>query len=558
MSRAAELFKAHLHRSSAWLRARVEKLVFSSRYYRMSLGGRAPMGLAAAPPARAGDAQRGAAILDSIWLLAGERLTIQEPFAVTSSEAMLAELHAFRWLADLRALGTDAGRAKCRALITAWIAHNGEWAPLPWRGDVLGRRVGVWLAEYGAIALDSDETFRELFFRSLTRQVHHLDRLARLGGNSLGPAGHGRLEALVAFVEAAACLPGWKDRLAKSLVLLLHEIGVQVLPDGGQCQRSPAVHRDVVHALVDARATLTAGRHVVPTALQTAIDRMTPMLRLFRHGDGGLALFNHTSEGDAAEIADLLTSSDAPGRPPPGAPHTGFQRLESGRAIAIMDTGSPAPAELGAYAHAGTLSFELSYGKDRVIVNCGARPHAKGKWLVAQRATAAHSTLVLANANSTEIFDSGRLGRRPRHVLCRREEADGAILVDTSHDGYEPPFGVLHRRRLYLAPEGEDLRGEDQLTRVRPGRDALPFVIRFHLHPDVRASLMHDGTAVLLRSLGGTGLRLDAGGGRLAIEESIYLGNDTGPRRSEQIVIESTLAGEEALVKWSLKRISGE
>ncbi len=588
MSRAAEFSESPLRRLRARAAQRLERLVFSSAFYRALLFGSTPANLVATAEGPAGDARAGAAILAGEWLLAGERLAAEDPFkraphpsatatlAAASakapeaaspaapeealggaSEPVLIALHGFRWLADLAAVNSDAARERGRALIASWIERYGEWSPLAWRADVLGRRLGAWLAFYPVLSSGADDALRRRFLRSTARQARHLGRVARLGGSSLGPAGHGRLEALVASVEAAACLPRGKDRLAKPVARFLNELERQVLPDGGHYQRSPAVHLAVLDMLVRLRATLLAGRHAVPPGLQAAIDRMAPMLRFFRHGDGRLALFNHTAEESEVAIDAVLKRADAPGKPPASAPHTGFQRLEAGVSLAIMDSGPPPPPESEAYAHAGTLSFELSYGKERVIVNCGARPYATGDWLTAQRASAAHSTLVLADTNSSDFLTSGHIGRRPRHVLARREEADGAVLVDASHDGYEPPFGVLHRRRLYLAADGDDLRGEDRLVRIRVDHRPLAFAVRFHLHPDVQASLMQDGKAALLRTADRIGFRLDAAGGRLVIAESIYLGAASGSRRSEQIVIESTLAGKEAVVKWSLKRLRG-
>ncbi|MFI5023705.1 MAG: heparinase II/III family protein [Alphaproteobacteria bacterium] len=587
MSRAAEFSESPLRRLGGRAGEWLERLVFSSALYRALLFGSTPASLLATAEAPAGDARAGGAILAGEWLLAGERLAAEDPFkrapspsataslAAASanapgaappaapeealggaSEPILIALHGFRWLADLAAVNSDAARERSRTLIASWIERYGEWSPLAWRADVLGRRLSAWLAFYPFFSSTSD-AFRRRFLRSTARQARHLGRLARLGGGSLGPAGHGRLEALIAYVEAAACLPGGKDRLAKPVARFLDELERQVLPDGGHYQRSPAVHLAVLDMLVRLRATLVAGRHAVPPGLQAAIDRAAPMLRFFRHGDGRLALFNHTAEESEAAIDAVLKRADAPGKPPASAPHTGFQRLEAGVSLAIMDSGPPPPPESEAYAHAGTLSFELSYGKERVIVNCGARPYATGDWLTAQRASAAHSTLVLADTNSSDFLTSGHIGRRPRHVLARREEADGAVLVDASHDGYEPPFGVLHRRRLYLAADGDDLRGEDRLARIRVSHAPLAFAVRFHLHPDVQASLMQDGKSALLRTASRTGFRLDAVGGRLVIAESIYLGAASGARRSEQIVIESTLAGKEAVVKWSLKRLRG-
>ena len=605
MSGAADFTGSPLSRLRRRASERLAGLFFASAPYRLLLLGATPVRPSAAVEGPAGDAAKGRAILAGEWQLAGERLAAANPFrpdppapvapaapvapevsgdaspdsaAAMASAAppaaaappappnasgpVLVELHGFRWLADLAALGSDAARAEARTLVESWIERYGEWSPLAWRADVLGNRLVGWLAGYPFLADGASDGFRRYLMRSMARQLRHLGRLARLGGDRLGPAGHGRLEALIALVAAASALPGKAERLTRPTAFFVAELDRQVLPDGGHYQRSPALHRAMLEALVRLRATLLAARLAVPPGLQAAIDRMAPMLRFFRHGDGRLALFNHTQEGNAAAIDELLKRADAPGKPPLSAPHTGFQRIESGGSLVLMDTGPPPPPESEAYAHAGTLSFEFSCGKERIIVNCGARPYATGDWLTAQRATAAHSTLVLADTNSSDFLSqrgeqTGRIGRRPRHVLARREEADGAVLVDASHDGYEPPFGVLHRRRLYLAAEGDDLRGEDRLARIRAGEAPLAFAIRFHLHPDVQASLVHDGKAALLRTATRTGFRLDVAGGRLAIAESIYLGGAGGVRRSEQVVIESTLAGVEAVVKWSLKRVRG-
>ncbi|HUC62009.1 MAG TPA: heparinase II/III family protein [Alphaproteobacteria bacterium] len=563
MSRAADpSLTARLMGMRAWrrtLRAAAERALFSSAFYRFSLLGATPANLVERAPQRAGDARRGRAILEHDWSVAGAKLGVPDPFApeppmIEAPPESLPILHGFGWLADLRAEGSAEASARARELITAWIARFGEWTPIPWRADVLGRRLVSWLGEFLFFEVGAEPAFHARFLKSLGRQARHLERLAKKGGAWLGPPGYGRLLTLAALMQTSACLPGGKERTARALALLLRECERQVLPDGGHYQRSPAVQLELFETLIGVRRTLVARKLAIPTALQATLDRMAPMLRFFRHGDGGLALFNHTSEGDAGAIDAALAAGGADGKPPLGAPHAGFQRLSAGQSLVIVDTGQPPAPETDGLAHAGTLSFELSLGAERVVVNCGARPRAAGAWLVAQRATAAHSTLVLNDANSSEILPDGRLGRRPRHVLCRREDADGATLVDASHDGYAAPFGALHRRRLYLSPDGADLRGEDRLSRIRPG-EVMPVAVRFHLHPGVQTSLLHDGTAALLRLPSGAGLRLDAAGGTLALEESVYFGADA-PRRSEQIVIATTLAGDETVVKWSLKRVS--
>lgn len=192
--------------------------------------------------------------------------------------------------------------------------------------------------------------------------------------------------------------------------------------------------------------------------------------------------------------------------------------------------------------------MELSVGRERLIVNCGAAPAAGAKWNEATRATAAHSTLVIADTNSSELKSTG-IGRQPELVEVQRQEANGAHWLEASHDGYRKPFGATHRRRLYMAESGEDIRGEDAIEAANP----QPYTLRFHLHPSVSASLQQDGEAVLLRLPSGGGWRLRAEGARITLEESIYLGG-AAPKRSEQVVMTGYQDGPQQ-VKWAISKV---
>jgi uncharacterized heparinase superfamily protein len=226
----------------------------------------------------------------------------------------------------------------------------------------------------------------------------------------------------------------------------------------------------------------------------------------------------------------------------------GFQRLQAGRSVLIVDCGAPPAPGIDRLSHAGTLSMELSVGKDRMIVNCGAYPSGGPEWHDAVRATAAHSTLVIADISSSELKPQG-LGRRPEAVELQRQEANGAHWLEASHDGWKKPFGALHRRRLYMAESGEDIRGEDAVEAAQP----QPFTVRFHLHPNVSASLQQDGEAVLLRLPTAGGWRLRADGARISLEESVYLGGPE-PRRTEQVVLTGHTDGVQH-VKWAITKV---
>ncbi|MBV9757591.1 MAG: heparinase II/III-family protein, partial [Alphaproteobacteria bacterium] len=233
---------------------------------------------------------------------------------------------------------------------------------------------------------------------------------------------------------------------------------------------------------------------------------------------------------------------------PASLPEAGFQRLHAGRSTVIVDCGATAEAGVDRQAHAGTLSFEFSVGRERLIVNCGAAPAAGEEWRDACRATAAHSTLVIADTSSSELLPTG-LGRRPTEVEVQRQGASGAHWLEMSHDGWARPFGSVHRRRLYLSETGEDLRGEDLVEAATP----QPYAVRFHLHPSVKAIMQQDGEGVLLRLPSGGGWRLRTEGARPVLEESVYLGGPE-PRRTEQVVLTGAPDSPQH-VKWAISKV---
>lgn len=526
---------------------RVLNALYGSRLYHLTLKGRVPAGVRGRPPdpwARPADA--GAALLEGDFILLGRRVQLGErPWdAPGLAAAAAAELHSFDWLPDLAAAGGGGAVERARDLVARWIAGHGRWQPISWRADVLGARVRNWLLCFDLLAPEDDGPAPTQVLESLAAQTRHLMRIA---GRAPGDA---NLFAVIdGLVAAGVFLPGLEDSLDLGLRMLEGAISRQVLPDGGHFQRNPALQLRVLGRLIGVRETLQALHVEVPVALQGAIDRMGPLLKALRHGDGRLALFNDGNEEDEAAIEQVLERAACKGRAVDSAPHTGFQRLHAGRTFAIVDAGAGLLSGTDADAHAGVLSFEMSVGRHRLVVNCGSHPDAASPWHQALRATAAHSTVTVDDTNSVETLVPGSGRRPPPAVTCRRSEENGSLFLQLSHDGYARALDLTHNRDIYLSAKGDDVRGKDVLT----GTGGRAFAVRFHLHPEVQAQLAGDGASVLLRLPSGTGWRFRASGGRVALEDSIYLGTKGQVRRAEQIVVAGALAGAGATVKWSLR-----
>ncbi|MBD0273162.1 MAG: heparinase II/III family protein, partial [Acetobacteraceae bacterium] len=341
------------------------------------------------------------------------------------------------------------------------------------------------------------------------------------------------------------------------------ELERQFHSDGGHVERSPGQLLAAVQDLIEIRNLLHGAGVNAPPVLQTVLERAGQALRLFKHGDGGLAMFNGTRDEGPALVDLVLTQGQAKGRAPSQLDESGFHRLQAGRVVVVCDAGAPPlgrgpdgatglPRGADRFAHAGTLSFEMSVGRERLVVNCGAAPAAESGWRDALRATAAHSALVVSETNSSELRDEG-LGRRPERVEAERHEAEGAQWLEASQDGWRRPFGVVHRRRLYLSQSGDNLGGEDILEPGTQGSQPPPFLLRFHLHPDVAADEPEDGKSVLLHLPSGQGWRLRSHGARAAREESVYVAGGEA-RRSVQVVLRAEPSTDR--VQWAITRAS--
>jgi uncharacterized heparinase superfamily protein len=514
--------------------------------YRHTLIGRVPGDLRVRIGLRwPGDAKRGAAIAGGEIELGGELIRNPTPrwLPTAAGPEWIAAWHGFGWIADLTTAGGPMRDAACD-LVQSWLRENTAWHSVVWRSDVLATRVFAWLAHFDEIVRrDQDHTLRRAMLTSIAAQLRHLARTA-----TWEVAGAARLRALKGLIAGRAALGDSGTRLAKVLKALEREIQVQILADGGHLSRNPSVQLQVLQDLIDTRAMLRAAQIETPGGLQHAIERMAPILRFFRHGDRRLALFNDSLEEDGVLIDLVLTRSETKGGAPTHAPQTGFDRLQAGRSLAIMDTGRPPPRGFDEAAHPGMLSFEMSHERERIIVNCGAYRGPKSSWSRVARASAAHSVLVVADTNSIEIRGDGTLGRAPPSIARERAEHEGQQWISATHEGYRDRFGLTYARQLFLAADGEDLRGEERLT----GRPGAVFTVRFHLHPSVQASLAQED-AVLLRLPSGVRWRLRAVGAEMSLGESVYLGSGKA-QKTQQVALSGTVGAEGAAVRWALRR----
>lgn len=530
------------------LSGEVQRLSYGTILHALQLRERFPSKLLVAPrDPVGGDAEAGEQILAGRFMSGGQSAPIAG-FDWRGHAAPLVRDYAdsFVWLADLAATGKGRAAAVAADLTRAWLAANAQYNPFGWAPERIGRRMVNWVANSGLLFGGSDLVHRSALLTAMARAGRHLDRAM-----VAAPDGLPRLFAGTGAIAAGLALPGGESRAARGEALVAQILADFIGADGAAASRAPADQLEILELLYRTGALYTSRGRLQPPVQRAAVEALACAVHGMVLGDGALASFHGASPASPLRVGRVLALSPS-ARP---LPEAGFQRLAAGGTIVVVDAGPPPEQRFSHGCHASTFAFELSDGAERLIVNCGG---VRGLWgdrgndLAAMlRATAAHSTLVLADTNSTRLREDGCLGRGVTEVTAEREEGPDGHLVEAVHDGYARRYGFNHRRRLFLSAAGDDLRGEDELVAQRRHAVAAPFAIRFHLAPGVAAEAGPE--AMRLVTPGGAVWRFRARDAEIMIEESVTVSAGGRARRTRQIVVAGTAP---AVIAWSLRKLA--
>lgn len=550
----------------AELASHVAREWYGSGPHRLLIAFPRPEGLAARPhDPRPVDPEHGRKILTGALALDGGALRLAldgDPFDTASpSRRFAVSLHRFDWLPDLAAAGSDGARRSLR-LIDDWRRVFGKWNAFSWSPECLERRVFHLACAAKTLAAEGSDAEIADLTRDLARQARHLVELNSAPERALERA---------AVATVAGCVLAGKsgERLIdRGLKALSRHLDRMVLADGGHATRSPEAGVELLFDLLTLDDALGQRGRPSPEALSRAIDRLSTATRFFTLGDGHLAAFHGGEAIAPARIAAALAHDDAGPRALNAAPHSGYHRMVGGSIELIADCGPPPAGPLSVAACAQPAAVEIVCAKDRLITSCGWSPEAAGA-----------NAFRLSDAASTVSVGDGSAGRPlsgfkaralgpwlvdgAHQVEAKRHDDVGGVWLDIVHDGWRH-VGLRHARRLFLDAVNDELRGEDSLTpfAAAPGaadgpRRYLPFAVRFHLHPEARASIARDGKSVLIRGPSNIGWWLRNDAVDVEIAPSAHFDHGLA-RKAGQIVLKSQVRPEvRAKIRWKLTRAEG-
>ncbi len=537
---------------------RIREWGYASPLYGHRLKGRHPVQLLGSPDDPApGNATLGSAIFGGDMLHEGEQHALGEDFWIRlekATPAFRAYAHSFHWLQDLAQVNDQTkARDAAETILRWWLPFGDDWFEEVWSAETLSRRLINWFSHAPLILSSDDLVYRSSVLTTMAKQCRHLSRVHKDTEDGLP-----RVYTATALTLAGLLLPGGEAFLTKGARVLERTLAEFIRADGGPLSRNTADAIRTMQLLVLVRSAYTDRGDDLPPWVQTTLDKLGPFVRAMRHSDGSFAQFCGTSAEGGHGSSAVLAASEAKGKAIENAAHSGFQRIMLGSSTLIMDAGTPPPQAYSAKAHAGTAAFEFSVGQERLIVNMGsASSRGPMKELATlSRTTAAHSTLVIADRNSSRILDNGRLGAGVSETLTIREPTDDGVRIKHTHNGYLKRFGVKHERSLTLEADGTVLKGSEKLFGdKRKKLEGQEIMLRFHLHPGVMALKAPDGR-ISLETRGGKNWIFDLDGGTAEIEESLYLSRPDHGENTRQIVVRVAREGNEPpMCNWVLSEV---
>lgn len=522
----------------------------------------APQDISTTDPTRASDLYQG------YYSLRGYTVNCsgQSPFEIQGQPHAWEEaLHEFSWLKHLRAAETSISRIQARTLVEDWIRTHGSLRGMTAEPLIMSKRIIAWLSHSPLLLQDCDHDFYNRFMRSLSKQV----RFLRYAHND-APAGMSRIHTSLALAYASVCMGSDEKAIRSGLKRLDHELSNQILPDGGHVGRNPANLIIILSMLMPLRQAIIS-RDILPSDVMIgAIDRIMPMLRFFRMGDGTFAKFNGMGHTPIDLISTMLAFDDAKGAPVLNAQHSGYQRLQANRTILIMDTGASPPQNVSGDMHAGCLSFEFSDGPDRMVVNCGSASdiniQSNQSISTIARSTAAHATLSINEMSSSRFLPEQKYKHLsgvpvlsgPSTVKSESNYQPDYSMITAEHDGYVPHFNVRHRREIWLDTDGTMLTGRDTLLHgngqaiTQDSRHT--FQLRFHLDSNVAAQASSTHTVDIKLSSGQRWL-FTCENHPVELTDTINISDVYGTKPAFQIFLQGALSNTSVL-NWTFKRLS--
>lgn len=453
--------------------------------------------------------------------------------------------HDFSWLKSLDDAPRDKQKQACLAMME-WLKNNQQPSHHHivsiWSAPIIATRIAYWCEYLKIIQQHLSIDDFHIFYQSLYHQYRFLQFHE---GFDCDVSEKTYIILQLLFISLTLRDTKNSDKYARLTEQYLKQI---LHSDGMVRNRNAAYLVDYLSLLILSMQLLQQYGEPVYDSLIVFLDSMTSALRFFIYDDGKMACFQSNGEGNGAALTHLLQYCPAQATMPSRLVYSYFERLNAGKLSLLVDIGD---SQLKP-KYASTFSFELTHGKNRIFVNCGNHKNTDKDWQSLAANTAAHNSLTINDYNCHSTVNSLFFWRnRDNHALTKRQSSKEGEWLIMEHDGYRKITGHIHKRQLFLAYNGLEMRGCDMLYN---GNKSSFAVVRFHLHPNCEVAFLADNKRIMIKHQQ-QAYHFICDDFDMAIEPSIYAG-DGQFHQTKQIIITAPIGKQDCSIYWALKILS--
>lgn len=486
-----------------------------------------------------GDASIGKQIVNGTITFSGKTLDIGNNINWRSplvDISFLKQMHGFDYLKDLEAINRNQGRPTAIRMVRSWMDEEAFVDSNFWQPTILSRRLVNLITYANWMFKECDSGFKKDLMAVILKQSKHLSKTIPWHKNS-----YDVIASIKGIIYAGLALPQNQSAFLEGLDVLKDELNKQILEDSTHIQKNPYEQYHLLKDLVEIQATMQIANQQIPAIISQSISSMAESLAFFRHTDGKLAMFNSSYVGNSENISQLLKICNQSFQTD-FLPRAGFRKLSRAETNIIIDCGEFAQPGIISSSAASTLGFELAYKKSRIFVGSGKFKDTKNDY----RDSKNFNAIEVDGHSSSTILGFGLTGQHVNSVESFfQEEKTLGIGFEGSFYGFKNNK-IKHSRRIFLAENGDEIRGEDVVLHAEDNVKAF-----FHLHPSYDIKILGSYNADILCN-GHKVAEFKAAGGIIRKQQTTFAENMGENRTKNTLILSCKTNKKETTLRWAI------
>lgn len=285
--------------------------------------------------------------------------------------------------------------------------------------------------------------------------------------------------------------------LIKILPNFANELKNQILNDGGHAEFSPMYHAIILEDIIDIISLFKFYKFDPGKQIKDLLFKksylMINWLNLLTHPSGQYCKFNDSTEDIAQSFFSLKKYYKKVCKKNfyninvnNHLKETGYFTHRRKDIFFSTNIGNSSVEYLSGHTHSDTFSFEFSYKNNIFFTNGGISTYKSGFIREFERSSANHNTVIVDKRNSSEVWKSFRLARRPVLGSLKIKRKRFETIISNFFLDYKNKY--KHSRTVSFKKKN---------IKITDKNDTYSFFSRFILQPDIKIKIIDKKTILL-------------------------------------------------------------